>query len=69
MTQDDRAQAAEAEASRLRDAIVTHRAAKLGVTRLPDMRLDAFVDRIIHLDAADLDLWDALYDEHGDDHV
>ena len=52
---------------RLRDAIVAHRATKLGVTRLRDMRLDAVVDRIIHLDAADLDLWDALYDEDGDD--
>ena len=52
---------------RLRDAIVTHRAAKLGVMRLPDMRLDAVVDRIIRLDPADLDLWDALYDEDGDD--
>lgn len=52
---------------RLRDAIVAHRAAKMGVARLPDLRLDAVVDRIIHLDAADLDLWDALYDEDGDE--
>lgn len=46
---------------RLRDAIVAHRAAKLGLNGLGGTELTLFVSR------ADLDLWDALYDEDGDD--